>query len=764
MEGRPGVYLDIQGRAGEELVKASLDKSGLKLLTYREADPLHEQEAQAAVFATPKGLENLKKKITDFESKDRSKTKEDGTTTTKPANAALVQSIGSIVEAGLRVLWRSPQAIFPDENGIKAWEIWLDRETAENFIARAPAAGITISTDRLTFPEDTVILAHASRDVLAAAIKISSEVKALAAPVITAAFFDEMPAQDQHDWSADLLRLATFNRAPDAGRLTLLDTGVSLAHPLIAPALPSAHRHSADPAWSLEDNQGHGTQMAGLCLYGDLTFRLQAVQPFTINYQLESIKIIPDAGHNPHHLLGTVTSNAIDFAEATGARRRTYVMASTTKDDTPHDGAPTSWSSALDQLTSGVLGQMPVQRLMIVSAGNSDQRQFSRAPYLRTCDHEDNEIESPAHAWNVIAVGAYTTKTVVPNKSALAPAGDLSPSSRTASWSSHWPIKPDVVMEGGNWVIMNPPPHLQHEDLSLLTTSRGYPQTVFSLSHDTSAATALAGKAITELWADYPSLWPETIRALFVSSARWTPQMRSHLSQNPQKGSYNLLFQRYGYGVPDLDRARRSASNALTLIIQDQITPYKQGGPKSANHAHNEMRAITLPWPTQALRRLGLHPVKLRVALSTFVIPNPSEAARGTKYGYASHNLRFRLRRPGEKDAAFFARVSREALADEEFPVANDDSDNWTFGSKRRDVGSLHVDELEIPASDLARRDLLVVHPVTGWWKFKSTPFPETKTARFALIVEIDAGDVDIDLYTEIAQAIATRNLTVVTA
>ena len=42
-------------------------------------------------------------------------------------------------------------------------------------------------------------------------------------------------------------------------------------------------------------------------------------------------------------------------------------------------------------------------------------------------------------------------KTVLPPGDAgipLAPAGDLSPSSRTASWASHWPIKPDVVFEG----------------------------------------------------------------------------------------------------------------------------------------------------------------------------------------------------------------------------------------------------------------------------------------------------------------------------
>ena len=81
----------------------------------------------------------------------------------------------------------------------------------------------------------------------------------------------------------------------------------------------------------------------------------------------------------------------------------------------------------------------------------------------------------------------------------------------------------------------------------------------------------LAAKAVPELWEDYPDLWPETIRAIFVSSARWTQQMKTHLPANPSKGDFAKLFRRYGYGVPDQARARRSAANALSLIVQDTI-------------------------------------------------------------------------------------------------------------------------------------------------------------------------------------------------
>lgn len=192
---------------------------------------------------------------------------------------------------------------------------------------------------------------------------------------------------------------------------------------------------------------------------------------------------------------------------------------------------------------------------------------------------------------------------------------------------------------------------MKHSAPSLLTTDHQFPQRAFTTTGETSGATALAARAVTELWSDYPVLWPETVRALFVSSARWTPQMRSHLPVTPAKGDYAPLFKRYGYGVPDLERARRSASNALTLVVQDTIKPYRKADKPSPQHVHNEMKVFQLPWPVAELRKLVDAPVSLRVTLSTFIEPNPSEPARGSKFRYASHNLRFKLNRPNENEA-----------------------------------------------------------------------------------------------------------------
>ncbi|MBL4929454.1 S8 family peptidase [Tabrizicola sp. KVB23] len=671
-----------------------------------------------------------------------------------------MQSISAIVEAGLRALWRSPAAKFPAHGEVHPWEIWLERAEADRFLERAVALGIRFEGDRLQFPEDVVVVGHGTHDQIADAVRSFGTVKALAAPSVLSDYFEGIPPEEQAAWAQAMEGLVQPPHSVNPRFITLLDSGIGLNHPLIQPFLDPVDRHAAEPGWGLNDVHGHGTQLAGLSLYGDLLPVIQSNVPVHIGHRLESAKIIPDAGQNPHHLLGAVVLNAVNAVEANAERGRTFSMASTTDEDTPHDGAPTSWSSEIDQLTAGVSGNQHRQRLFVISAGNTDQNRFQGADYLSICDDPDHEIESPAQAWNSICVGAYTEKVRIPADlpgQAVALPGDLAPSSRTASWSSHWPIKPDVVMEGGNWVQDRLPPPMKHSALSLLTTDHQYPLRSLTTTADTSAATALAAKAITELWEDYPHLWPETIRAIFVSSARWTRQMKSHLPANPSKGDFTRLFQRYGYGVPDEARARRSAANALSLIVQDTINPYRPSTTAGAEPIHNQMKFFQLPWPKEVLRQLGATEVTLRVTLSTFIEPNPSEAARGSKFRYASHNLRFKLNRANENQAQFQARINKLADDPDAEPVA--DNDGWIFGRNRRDVGSLHIDEFRGPASDLARRNLLAVHPVAGWWKSKSIKDVGQKTARFVLVVELDAGAVEADLYTEIEAAIANLNI-----
>lgn len=760
-ENAKATYIAVEGRPGEPLNAEKFNVSGLSLLSTQDADIEQQIAGRAIVKANRSndGLGKLKGKLNEFAGELRPPNKKG---VRNPYNADLANSIGMFSEIGLRDLWRHPTKPFPQSAEPIAWEVWLEPAEVDNFVATAVQEGMTVYPDRLEFPEDTVVLVEGTTDQMATTTVGTGSVRAVSPPGVPIDFVDGLQAEEQAEWVQDVFGRTQY--VPQAQKavsyVTLLDTGITLAHPLIQPAFDAADRHAAVPGWDLADLHGHGSRMAGAALFGDLRTHLNSTAAIYVPHRLESAKVIPDAGHNPYHLLGDRTQKAINAVEVEPDRLRTFALATTTDLDTPHSGAPTSWSTELDQLAAGRSGEVKQRRLIVTSIGNIDAQHDGNTDYLSKCDDlDEGEVQSPSQAWNPIAVGAMTEMNGVggpTNGATLAEVGDLAPMSRTASWSKTWPIKPDVVLEGGNWYNdgFSTTPN-QHSDLMLVTTSRNYPARSFTHISDTSAATALAAREIALLRASYPDLWPETIRALYVASARWTERMWSHIApaDRNRKGAYDVMFTRYGFGKPNLERALNSANSAITLIVEDSIRPYEN---KGSGRKLNEMRLFELPWPTNVLRSLVGQDVTLRVALSTFIEPNPSEVARGRKHRYASHGLRFALKGADEEVDAFTQRVGRTAVEDQ--PDDNGpDSGEWDFGYNRRSVGSLHIDTLTVAASDLARRGVLAVYPVGGWWKENRNVDPERCVARFSLVVEIDATEAEVDLYAEVQQKVAPQ-------
>ena len=225
---RPGLYLEVQGRPGEAMITSGLDASDLTLLKAQPGRPEENQPARATVFATSQGLDNLREKIGEFAEKNRRKRHgSEG----RPYHANLVQSIGAIVEAGLRALWRSPDRTFPTATDPVPWEVWLDKAHADDFVARAAEYHVAVGADRLEFPEDIVVIVTGTRDALALAIRRLAGVRALAAPTVTADFFDAMEVEEQEGWLSALQTTTNFVAVDDPNYFTLLDRGVGRAHP-----------------------------------------------------------------------------------------------------------------------------------------------------------------------------------------------------------------------------------------------------------------------------------------------------------------------------------------------------------------------------------------------------------------------------------------------------------------------------------------------------------------------------------------------------
>src|SRR5262249_34977429 len=153
--------------------------------------------------------------------------------------------------------------------------------------------------------------------------------------------------------------------------------------------------------------------------------------------------------------------------------------------------------------------------------------------------------------------------------SPVTPPGDLSPWSTTSvTFQEAWPIKPEVVFEGGNVAHDGSNFDFPVPDLSLLSTYYRPSERLFELSWATNAATALVARMAAMIRVDYPQLSPEAVRALIVHSAEWTRAMQTHLQGAGGKRARSRLVRRYGFGVPNLTRALRSANDALTLVIE----------------------------------------------------------------------------------------------------------------------------------------------------------------------------------------------------
>ncbi len=254
--------------------------------------------------------------------------------------------------------------------------------------------------------------------------------------------------------------------------------------------------------------------------------------------------------------------------------------------------------------------------------------------------------------------------------------------------------------------------------------------------------------------AERPRLWPETVRGLIVHSAEWTDPMWARIHAcGGRKRQIHALLRRYGYGVPDLGRALRSARNDLTLLIEDELRPFQReegGTPKT-----RDMKLHSLPWPRAELASLGAAQVELRATLSYFVEPNPGERGWTRRHRYASHGLRFRIKSATESLNEFRARINQAAREEEEGAAAGGGGgDDWLLGTAR-DVGSVHSDLWRGTAADLAARDAIGVYPVGGWWKEKPYLERVDTPARYSLLVTIRAPGTEVDIYTPVEAQIA---------
>lgn len=779
----PGIYLEFESPPGIKLKLDSLEdhrgkRRPIELVAVKDRP---DGGQSAVVFVPEPKSETYNKKVEQYASADTPKKGE-------PKHKDLVERIAGISLAALEGIWTDDPARFPSDSVAKVWwEVWLrrsgDGSEYTRFLVFAGLAKIRTAERRLQFEDRIVVLAEACPRQLASSLEaLSGDIVEVRGATQGAAPFAAMDSAEQAEWIDELLKRTT-NPDPNAPAVCVLDTGVNRGHRLLVNVLAEEDAHAVDPAWGAADHPpgslgaGHGTEMAGLAVYGDLAPLLAASSPVVLRNRIESVKILPAHGANEESLYGAITATATSLVEIQAPRRSRCFSLAVTAKPLVGDGQPTSWSAAIDALATGrafdpgeqgfdytTPARLDARRLFVVSSGNVVVPAMDdRLGHLERSDI--SVAEDPAQAWNALTVGASTDRAVIDDEeyqdwSPVARPGDLSPHSSTSVpfARTKWPLKPDVVFEGGN-VAHDGKGNLDSAvpDLCLLTTHyRFATERPLAVSYGTSVATAQVARMAAALQAEYPDFWPETVRGLIVHSARWTKRMEEALG-DPNRATMTAReshVRRYGYGVPSLARAARSATDALTLVAENKIAPFTDDG------TYREMHIYELPWPKDVLAKLGEATVRLRVTLSYFIEPNPGRRGWTKRYSYQSHGLRFRVKEGAERTLEEFKKsLSKAALDEDEAKPDRVPASGWFLGDQASKRGSIHTNIWSGSAAELAERNILAVYGVTGWWKEQKR---EQRVAPYSLIVSVETEEATEDIWTPVANEVGVPSEVVV--
>ncbi|MCW4001537.1 MAG: S8 family peptidase [Candidatus Bathyarchaeota archaeon] len=683
-----------------------------------------------------------------------------------PSNADLVNSIEDVSVALLEGLWTDNLQMIPTEN-TKWCEVWLNVNTKENleqkqiaqFLTTLETIGIEVKHNSIIFPERAVLLINANRQSLIELMLQSDLLAEFRAGQEPAGFWVNESSKEQQNWVENLLQ--RIELVDSNVKVCLLDSGVNNGHQLLQPLIDDANTLTVDNAWGTNDHSplrgGHGTLMAGIAGYGKLEEALISGNIISLTHRLCSVKILPrpNQEETPKELWGDVTAQGIARAEIQNPNMVLVYCMSVTSTEDSDKGRPSSWSGAMDNLA---FGEGENQRLIIISAGNiSNEESWRNYPD----SNFTSSVQNPAQSWNAIVAGAYTEKTKVYDDNyreytPVSDEGELSPYSSTSLvWEKKWPIKPDVVFEGGN--LLKAPDDIvtPHEDLELLSTSKSFNIKPFDTINATSAAAAQASWFAAKIAFEYPDAWAETIRGLMVHSAHWNHAMFNQMNVQPgNRTSFRNLLKVFGFGIPQIDRALYSQESALTFIAQENIQPFNYKAGSSSQAETNEIHFFNLPWPGDLLLGMDQIPVKLRITLSYFIEPGAGEIGWKDKYRYQSHGLRFDINNSDETEELFRKRINIAAREENEEISTYSGSSRWVIGKDNRSNGSIHSDFIELTAAELATCNHIAVYPVIGWWRERKHLGKVENRTRYSLIISLDTPAQDVPLYTAVKNLI----------
>ncbi len=353
--------------------------------------------------------------------------------------------------------------------------------------------------------------------------------------------------------------------------VVVLDSGIAGGHPLLKPALGEAK--SFLPHESPYDENGHGTHVAGLALYGDFEKQLRA-RNFVPTLLLYSGRILDKHNRNA---TGFVESHVEEAVRYFVSEHRCKVFNLSFGDDNkPYMGGHLKGLSLTLDTLSRELGVV-----FVVSSGNHRANERSpdglgwRDQYPTYLLNDDWRLIEPAPALNVLTVGSLTRHNQTFNSQRnpgdltelpIAQPGQPSPFTRSGC-SVDGALKPELMAHGGNWALNKYSNFgLVDNGMGVVSTSHqfasGHP---FAVDVGTSMAAPQVAHLAASVLKGYPDAKADFIRAQLCLNAVLPVATQQLVDQ------HKVLKRAFGYGQVDETALHRSTENAVTLITDGKI-------------------------------------------------------------------------------------------------------------------------------------------------------------------------------------------------
>lgn len=531
------------------------------------------------------------------------------------------------------------------------------------------------------------------------------------------------------------MTLGDFPEVPparaDGPSLTIIDSGVASAHPLLEPAIGECI--AVPDTLSIDDDWGHGTKVAGVAVYGDVRASA-AAGAFVPGVLLHSARVLRSDGNFPDDILVTTQMRrAITYFRGSHGCRVFNISLGDRR--VQYRGKKVSrWAAVLDELAR------ELDVVIVISAGNlsyqGETPECTLTEYPGYLLGVESSIFEPASAALALTVGSLSHAAAVPENQGslvrlrpIAPIDGPSPFTRSGPENGDC-SKPDLCDYGGNLTFDGTNQRVTREwaPNGILTFNPEYLRQLFTTTAGTSLAAPMVAYKAAILFDALPAASSNLIRALLAASAQVPDATIALLAPHGPDAVRRVC----GAGVPNLTRARFSDDHRVTLFTDTSID-------------QDQFYVYEIPIVDTFIKTRGLRHISVTLAFDPPV--------RHTRSDYLGNRMSFRLVRGASLEEVTEFYRKRSKAEGPVPPKGNIHECAMVPSSTRREMSTLQKAVFTMKANPADYGDIyyLVVRCEGRW-----APLARQ---RFATVVTIEHEGLT-DLYARVAERVRIRERT----